>query len=139
MNGFDKLKEELEKQDPNDYALKDTVNYLLTRKDLEPKYLNEEKSVKQMHDFIVSKGQKHIGSGWSYIQDNVVFAWAVMYYSLPNSFLKIDTEKSSKTSTKSTKTTTKNNVVSLQEAKKKIEKKKETEQLSIFGAGGVAL
>lgn len=133
MNGFDKLKEELEKQDPNDYALKDTINYLLTRKDLEPKYLNEEKSVEQMRHFIKNKGNKHSNSGWCYINDNVVFAWAVMYYSLPNSFLKIDTKKDNTPTTKKQKSTTKNNIVSLEEAKEKLEKKKETEQLSIFG------
>ena len=137
MNGFDKLKEELKEQDPNDYALNETVNYLLTRKDMEPKYLNEEKSIEQMRSFIRSRGQKHLGTGCSFIMDNVVFAWAIMYYSLPNNFLKINTEKSSKSSTKGTEVTAKNNVVSLEEAKGRLEKKKENEQLSIFG--GVAL
>ena len=133
MNGFDKLKEEIEKQDPNDYALKDTVNYLLTRKDLEPKYLNEEKSVEQMSHFIKNKGNKHSHSGWCYINDNVVFAWAVMYYSLPNSFLKIDTKNDNTTTTKNKKTPTTNTIVSLEEAKERLEKKKGNEQLSIFG------
>lgn len=136
MNGFDKLKEELKEQDPNDYALNETVNYLLTRKDMEPKYLNEEKSIEQMRSFIRSRGQKHLGTGWSFIMDKVVFAWAIMYYSLPNNFLKINTEKSSKSTTKGTEVTAKNNVVSLEEAKERLEKKKENEQLSIFG--GVA-
>ena len=57
---------------------------------------------------------------------------------MPNSFLKIK-EKQAKNNTKNTKktTTTKNNVISLEKAKEKIqEAKKETEQLSIFG--GVA-
>lgn len=137
MSGFDRLKnmlnEWLEKNN-NDEAFEKTVNYLLERKDLESKFLNEEKTLNGLNDFIKEKGRKHLLNGWCYITNEIVYAWAVMYFSLPNSFLKIK----EKNNTKSTKkeTTTKNNVISLEVAKEKIEKKKEIEQLSIFGGVG---
>lgn len=87
MNGFDRLKEEIDGQE--DKALIQTVNYLLTRDDLNEKFLNKEKSVEGMAKFIRDKGTKLCKNGWNYITNEVVYAWAVMYYSLPNSFLKI--------------------------------------------------
>lgn len=137
MSGFDRLKnmlnEWLEKNNNNE-AFEKTVNYLLERKDLESKFLNEEKTLNGLNDFIKEKGRKHLLNGWCYITNEIVYAWAVMYFSLPNSFLKIK----EKNNTKSTKkeNTTKNNVISLEVAKEKIEKKKEIEQLSIFGGVG---
>ena len=140
MSGFDRLRTMLDewlKENKNDEAFKQTVNYLLERNDLEPKYLNEEKTLEELNDFIKEKGRRHLLNGWCYITNEVVYAWAVMYFSLPNSFLKIN-EKTNTTVKKTPlkETTKKNNVISLEVAKEKIEKKKETEQLSIFG--GVA-
>ena len=54
---------------------------------------------------------------------------------LPNSFLKINTPKETQNTTTKEKTT-KNNVVSIEKAKKAIEEKKQIEQLTLFG--GVA-
>ena len=55
MNGFTRLKEMLNKwieKHKNDEAFIQTVNYLLNRPDLEPKYLNEEKTLEGLNDFI---------------------------------------------------------------------------------------
>lgn len=129
MNGFDRLKEQI--KDQEDMALKETVEYLLTRNDMEPKYLNEEKTVDEMAKFIRDKGIKHSKNGWNYIPNNVVFSWAVAYFSLPNEFLKIE-KKSIKTKDNK-KETVKNNVISIEEVKKQVKKKKEVEQISLFG------
>ena len=132
MNGFERLKEQV--KDQKDMALKQTIDYLLSRDDMEQKYLNEEKTVEGMCKFVRSKGQSHMRNGWSYITNELVYAWAIMYFSLPNKFLKIDTPKSKTAkTTNSTNTTSPNNVVSLEDAKKKIEQKKEVSQLSLFG------
>lgn len=141
MNGFDRLRKMLDEwleKHKEDEAFKQTVNYLLERNDLEPKYLNEEKTLDGLNDFIKEKGRRHLLNGWCYITNEVVYSWAVVYFTMPNSFLKIK-EKQAKNNEKTTKktTTAKNNVISLEKAKEKIqEAKKETEQLSIFG--GVA-
>lgn len=135
MNGFERLKTMLAEHlgDKQDEALSHTVEYLLERKDLEPKYLSEEKTIKGLEDFIHSKGMKHYRNNWCYITDEVVFAWAVMYFALPNSFLKIKSEKDTKTSKKTTKTSeTKNNVIPIEEAKKIIQEKQPA-QISLFG------
>ena len=132
MNGFDRLKEQV--KDQQDMALKQTVDYLLSRNDMEQKYLNEEKTLEGMCKFIRSKGNKHMRNGWGYVTNELVYAWAVMYFSLPDKILKIDTQKTKETTTTTTKpATTPNNVVSLETAKKKIQQKKEVEQLSLFG------
>lgn len=136
MSGFDRLKEMLDewlKKNKDDEAFKQTVDYLLTRNDLEPKFLNPEKTLKQLNEFIHEKGRKHLLNGWCYITNEVVYAWAVMYFSLPNSFLKIE-DKQKTTVNKNTKkeTTTKNNVISIAKAKEKIKEKKSA-QISLFG------
>lgn len=134
MNGFDRLREQIEgKKNP---ALVATVDYLLTRDDMENKYLNEEKNIEEMEDFINANANKTKDNRWTYVTNEVVFAWAVMYYSFPNSFLKIEKKKPKESKkAENTKTTNKNNVIELNEAREKLEKKKEIEQISIFGGG----
>lgn len=137
MNGFERLKEQV--KDQEDKALVQTVDYLLSREDMEQKYLNEEKTLVQMCDFIKDKARKYMRNGWNYITNEVVYSWAIMYFSLPNAFLKIEKKNinKSKSNTSSQKNNSKNNVVSLEKAKENIEKKKETAQISLFG--GVTL
>ena len=132
MNGFERLKEQV--KDQKDMALKQTVDYLLSRDDMEQKYLNEEKTLEEMCKFVRSRGQKHMRNGWGYVTNELVYAWAIMYFSLPNKFLKIDTPKTKEKTTDNKPTTQlPNNVVSLESAKKQIEQKKEVTQLSLFG------
>ena len=136
MTGFERLKEQV--KDQEDKALLQTIDYLLSREDMEQKYLNEEKTVEDMANFIKDKARKYMKNGWNYITNEVVYAWAIMYFSLPNSFLKIEKKDKTKckAKTSSKKENPKNNVVSLEDAKKSMEKKKEKEQNSLFG--GVA-
>ena len=136
MTGFERLKEQV--KDQEDKALVQTVEYLLTREDIEEDYLKEEKTLEGMAKFIKDKARKYMKNGWNYITNEVVYAWAVMYFSLPNSFLKIEKKdtNNSKTKTSSNKKISKNNVVSLEKARENLEKKKETAQISLFG--GVA-
>lgn len=130
MNGFNRLREQIEEQE--DTALRQVVDYLISREDMEQRYLNEEKDIKGMCTFIKGKGNAHSKNGWNFITNEVVFAWAVMYWSLPNTFLKINQPKATKTATTPSKTA-KNNVVSIEKAKKTLEEKKQVEQLTLFG------
>lgn len=130
MNGFDRLREQA--KDQEDSALKQVIEYLISRDDMEQKYLNEEKNIKEMCNFIKEKGKVHAKNGWNFITNEVVFAWAIMYWALPNAFLKINTPKETKNSVTEEKTT-KNNVVSINTAKKVLEEKKQVEQLTLFG------
>lgn len=134
MNGFERLQEQIKGQ--NDLALKQVVDQLLTMKHMEQNYLKDEKNLADMCKFIKEKAQKHAKSGWNFITNEIVYAWAVMYYSLPNKLLKFDETKNTSTP-KSNKTkvekNNKNNVISMEEAKKELEEKKQTQQISLFG------
>lgn len=126
MTGFDRLKEQV--KDQKDKALVQTVDYLLSREDMEQRYLNEEKNIEEMAKFIRNKARKYMKNGWNYITNEVVYAWAIMYFSLPNSFLKIEKKDTTKNKEKAEasikKVTAKNNIVSLEDAKKNMNKKK---------------
>ena len=136
MSGFERLRKMLDEwieKHKEDEAFKQTVNYLLGRDDLEPKFLNEEKTLEGLNQFIQERGRKHLLNGWCYITNEVVYAWAVMYFSLPNSFLKIKEKQVKNVSKENTKEIApKNNVISIEKAKEKIEEKKNA-QLSLFG------
>lgn len=129
MNGFERLKEQI--KDPKDLALMQTVNYLLSREDMVDKYLDKDKTVDEMYKYIKEKGMKHARNGWGFITNEVVYAWAVMYFSLPNAYLKIKTPKTDNKDNNKQKEN--NNVISYDVAKKKLEEKKETAQISLFG------
>ena len=130
MNGIERLQEAVKNQE--DAALRQTVDYLISRKDMEQRYLNEEKNLKGMVDFIREKSKKHLKNGWTYITNEVVFAWAIMYFSLPNELLKIKENKEiHKKTNKEVKE--KNNVIPIEKGKKVIEEKKKVDQLSLFG------
>jgi len=125
MNGFDRLKEQV--KDQKDVALIDVVDYLLSRDDLQKYYMDESKTIEDMVNFIQEKGKKHsTKNSWNYITNEVVYSWAVMYFSLPNEFLKIKSQNVSTEKT-SKKSTIKNNVIPIEKAKEKIT------QLSLFG------
>lgn len=127
MTGIERMKEEV--KDQNDVALNEVVNYLVSRKDMESKFLKEEKSLKGMRNYIRQKGEAHSKDGWNFIINEVVYAWAIMYFSLPNEFLKIDTAKKAP----EIKTSKKDNIVLLDKVKEKHNMKKSTEQLTLFG------
>lgn len=129
MTGVERLKEMAKGQKST--GVQETVNYLISRKDMDSKYLNEEKSLKGMCKFIKSKANNHMEEGWNFISNEVVYAWAIMYFSLPNEFLKIKSENAT-TINKNDKSKS-NNIVSLEDVKQKIEQKKEVEQLNLFG------
>ena len=74
MTGFDRLKEQV--KDQKDKALVQTVDYLLSREDMEQRYLNEEKNIEEMAKFIRNKARKYMKNGWNYITNEVVYASA---------------------------------------------------------------
>ena len=133
MTGFDRLKEQMVGQ--KDKALIQVVDYLLSRKDMEQKYLNKEKDIDGMSQFVQEKGKNVVNTGWNYITNEVVFAWAIMYFTFPNSFLKIkkDAKQRNNTDKKAPKESNKNNIISIEDAKKKTEEDKKPKQISLFG------
>lgn len=72
-----------------DEALLKIVNYLMSRKDMNEKYLNEEKTLKQMVSFIKEKAKKRAKDGMAMIEDEVVYSWAIHYFDEANENLKL--------------------------------------------------
>ena len=79
MSGIERLKILVEGQ--TDKPLLKIVDYLLTRVDLDNNYLNEEKSLKNMVDYIKSEAKKQAKNGYCYVEDEVVYEWATKYFS----------------------------------------------------------
>ncbi len=93
MKGLERIK--ILASEIKDAAVLVIVDYLLSREDMNEKYLNEEKSLKQMISFIKNEAQKQAKDGMAIIKDEIVFGWAIHYWDETNENLNIDTVKSS--------------------------------------------
>lgn len=76
--------------DVKDNAVLEIVNYLLSREDMNEKYLNEEKSLKEMLEYIRSKAKIKAVNNMAIIKDEEVFSWAIHYFDETNNDLKIN-------------------------------------------------
>ncbi len=129
MEGLKKLeKEVIEMNNPNVTAV---WEYLKNRNDLYDKFKNEEKSVKQMWDFICNKAKKKMIHNVAMIADNLVYMWAVMYFIKSNEELGIKEQK--------VMPPTPAEIIKKNEAKAKKEKiksdeeKQKNNQITLFG------
>lgn len=91
MEEIEKL--EAEVVDMNNPVVSAVWEYLKTRTDLYEKFSNAEKSIKQMYEFIYEKARKQKKDNVAAIMDNVVFLWAVSYFSKSNEELGIKDKK----------------------------------------------
>jgi len=87
MNGVERLKKLVEGQE--DKALLKIVDYLLSREELDTYYLNEEKSIKDMVDYIKGEAKKQAKNGYCYVEDEEVYEWGVKYFTKTNEELRI--------------------------------------------------
>lgn len=87
MEGIERIK--ILASEVKDTALLKIVDYLLSREDMNDKYLNEEKSLKQMIEFIKGQAKKKAHDGMAMIEDEVVYGWAIHYFDESNDQLKI--------------------------------------------------
>lgn len=82
MNGIERIK--VLASEVKDEAVLEIVKYLVSRTDMNDKYLNEEKSLKQMIDFILKEAKKKSENNMAMIKDDVVFGWAIHYWDEDN-------------------------------------------------------
>lgn len=87
MEGIERIK--ILASEVKDTALLKIVEYLLSREDMNDKYLNEEKSLKQMIEFIKGQAKKKAHDGMAMIEDEIVYGWAIHYFDESNDQLKI--------------------------------------------------
>ena len=90
MDGFKRIKQL--SAEITDKPLLKIVEYLLTRNDMNDKYLNEEKSLKQMVEFIKGNAQKEAKNGMAMIEDTTVYSWAIHYFDETNEQLGLVSE-----------------------------------------------
>jgi hypothetical protein len=97
MKGIERLRELIKGQ--QDKPLNKVVDYLCTREDMDEKYINPEKDLKGMIDFIRGEARKQAKDGMAMIDDEEVYGWAVHYFDESNEKLGIGKSTSNKKET----------------------------------------
>ena len=124
MKGLERLENEvLEMNNSNISAIFD---YLKTRADLYEKFNNEEKSIRQMYEFIYEKARKQKVDNVAMISDRVVYLWAVTY------FIKSNDELGLKVPPTPAEVIKENEKKTKKEETKPEEKKLENSQITLF-------
>lgn len=120
------------------YSLKAVVDYLVTRTDMDEKFQNEEKNLKDMEKHITEKARNQAVHNVAMISDNMVYSWAVLYFTLSNELLGIKKEEPKKETEskvkKNEKSIAKETVVTasdVEEVESEV-KKVESPQMSVF-------
>lgn len=139
MDGIQRLAQMLEGQ--KDKYLINIVEFLMLHTELNQAFLNEEKNLKDMAQYIKDNARKQAISGVAVIEDDVVYKWAIDYFVKTNEELKIK-----KVVAKKIEPIKKNedneiedefgSIFGSDEENKKVvtgENKKEIEQISLFG------
>lgn len=105
MEGIERIK--VLASEIKDKPLLKIIEYLLTRTDMNDKYLNEEKSLKQMVEFIKNNAKKQAQNGIAMIEDETVYSWAIHYFDETNKDLEFAKEDKKDTSKEEVKKPTK--------------------------------
>ena len=92
MEGIDRIKKL--SQETNDQNIKRVAEYLINRDDLDDKFLNQNKSLVDMWDFIKKEAMKRVKNGCAVIPDEEVYSLAVHYWDESNKDLGIKNQKS---------------------------------------------
>ena len=135
MEGIEKLEKEI--IELNNPSITKIFDYLKTRTDLYDKFNNDEKSLKQMYEFIYEKARKHEEDHVAMIEDQVVYMWAITYFMRSNEELNLNEKKSTPpTAEEKIKKINKKHAEEEEKKKKEEVKKKEEEekgqQLDLF-------
>ena len=127
MNGIERIK--VLGKDIKEDALLEIINYLISREDMADKYLNEEKSLSGMIDFIRTKAKEKAINNMAEVKDEEVFGWAIHYFDESNADLGIKQEEN-KTKVKEKKKVENNEIEKNNKPSKK--EWKPEGQLSLF-------
>lgn len=93
MNGYDRLKQLYKSYANQDKPLMQIVKNLITQPDMNQLYLNEEKNLKQMMEFINNKAKEFAVNNVSIIEDEKVYSWAIEYFNKSNEELGFNEKK----------------------------------------------
>lgn len=87
MDGINRIK--ILASEVKDKAVLKIVDYLISRVDMDEKYLNEEKSLKEMISYIKEEAKKQSNDGVAMIEDVEVYNWVIHYFDESNEDLKL--------------------------------------------------
>lgn len=87
MNGIDRLKKLAEGQE--DTSLNRVIDYLVDLTEMNEKYLNEEKTLNGMVEYIKGEAKKIAKDGYCWVEDITVFNWSKTYWDKTNDELGI--------------------------------------------------
>lgn len=87
MDGCERLKSMMD--EAYNKPLLKIYGYLRTREDMYDKYLNEEKTLKGMMEYIKEKAREQAVKGVAVIEDSVVYGLAIKYFNESNEALGI--------------------------------------------------
>lgn len=90
MNGIERIK--TLGKDIKEEALLAIINYLISREDMSDKYLNEEKTLSGMINFIKTKAREKAVNNMAMVKDEEVYGWAIHYFDESNADLGIKKE-----------------------------------------------
>lgn len=90
MNGYDRLKELYKASVNKNNPLIEVMKFLVKQPDMNELYLQEEKNLKDMMDFINKKAKEQAVEGVAVIEDKQVFEWALEYFNNTNEVLGIN-------------------------------------------------
>lgn len=125
MTGVERLKSMIE-EGPLKKPLFKIYMYLKTRTDMDEKYLNPEKSMTQMYDYIKKQVRKQAVNNVAMIEDAVVYGLAIHYFDESNEDLGLNKKVVEKAIKKSEKiSSTVQNIIPTP-------KKEERKQLCLF-------
>ena len=88
MEGIERIK--VLASEVKDKPLLKIIDYLISRTDMSEKYLNEDKNLSQMISFIKSLAKKEAVGNVAFIEDEVVYGWAIHYWDESNESLKLE-------------------------------------------------
>lgn len=95
MEGIKRIKE-LAQSVKENLNIQMIVEYLINREDMDEKYLNEDKNLKDMWNYIVEEAKKNQKNGVTVMKDEEVFSLAIHYFDETNESLGIKSENNIK-------------------------------------------
>ena len=132
MEGIKRLSEMV--KDQKDKYLIKVVSYLILQEDMNEYYLNEEKNLKDMADYIKKLAKKEAVNGVAIIEDETVYQWAKKYFQVSNQELGIENKVVKTNNEKNNNNNNINSKFGSIFGNKEIKKEQEIEQISLFAA-----
>lgn len=110
MNGFERIKEQYLKSTVKDKVLIKIVTFLMNQPNMSDLYLNEEKNLEGMMEYVKSQAHKVAVNNEAVVDDDEVYQWVKEYFSKSNEELGINKKEiPTKTNNPKQKETSKDN------------------------------